>query len=145
LYAILSSLSGIPINQGFAVTGSVNQKGEIQAIGGVNQKVEGFFDVCKTKGLAGNQGVLIPKANVKNLMIKKEVIDAVKNKQFHIYPVATVEEGIAILTGKPVGKPDQEGNYPEDTIFGKVQQKLKKYLKKSMNLKKKFGTNNNEE
>jgi predicted ATP-dependent protease len=78
-------------------------------------------------------------------MIKKEVIDAVKNKQFHIYPVATVEEGIAILTGKPVGKPDQEGNYPEDTIFGKVQQKLKKYLKKSMNLKKKFGTNNNEE
>jgi lon-related putative ATP-dependent protease len=145
LYAILSSLSGIPINQGFAVTGSVNQKGEIQAIGGVNQKVEGFFDVCKTKALAGNQGVLIPKANVKNLMIKKEVIDAVKNKQFHIYPVATVEEGIAILTGKPVGKPDQEGNYPEDTIFGKVQQKLKKYLQKSMNLKKEFGAENDEE
>ncbi len=144
LYAILSSLSGIPINQGFAVTGSVNQKGEIQAIGGVNQKVEGFFDVCKTKGLAGNQGVLIPKANVKNLMIKKEVIDAVKNKQFHIYPVATVEEGISILTGKPAGKPDQEGNYPDGTIFGKVQQKLKKYIKKSMNLKKEFGTENDE-
>jgi lon-related putative ATP-dependent protease len=145
LYAILSSLSGIPINQGLAVTGSVNQKGEIQAIGGVNQKVEGFFDVCKTKGLTGDQGVLIPKSNVKNLMIKKNVIDAVKNKQFHIYSVATVEEGIAILTGRSVGEPDEEGNYPEDTIFGEVQQKLKKYLKKSMSLKKEFGDENNEE
>ena len=101
--------------------------------------------MCKTKGPAGNQGVLIPKANVKNLMIKKEVIEAVKNKQFHIYPVATVEEGITILTGKPVGQPDQEGNYPANTIFGKVQQKLKKYLKKSMNLKKEFGAENNDD
>ena len=145
LYAILSSLSGIPLNQGLAVTGSVNQKGEIQAIGGVNQKVEGFFDVCKSKGLTGNQGVLIPLANVKNLMVKKDVIDSVKAKQFHIYPVATVEEGIAILTGVTVGKPDAEGNYPENTIYGEVQQKLKKYLEKSMNLKKEFGSNNDEE
>ena len=140
----MSSLSGIPLNQGFAVTGSVNQKGEIQAIGGVNQKIEGFFDVCKTKGLTGNQGVLIPRANVKNLMVKKEVIDAVEGKQFHIYPVATVEEGIAILTGQTVGTPDAEGNYAENTIYGEVQQKLKKYLEKSMNLKKEFGANNDE-
>jgi predicted ATP-dependent protease len=139
LYAILSSLSGSPIDQGIAVTGSVNQKGEIQAIGGVNQKVEGFFEVCKTKGLTGKQGVLIPQANVKNLMLKKEVIDAVKQGKFHIYQVATVEEGIEILTGKPVGKPDEEGNYPDETLYGEVQQKLKKYLEKSMNLKKEFG------
>jgi lon-related putative ATP-dependent protease len=145
LYAILSSLSGSPIDQGIAVTGSVNQKGEIQAIGGVNQKVEGFFEVCKTKGLTGKQGVLIPRANVKNLMLKKEVIDAVKQGKFHIYQVATVEEGIEILTGKPVGKPDEEGNYPDETLYGEVQQKLKKYLEKSMNLKKEFGANNNEE
>jgi len=145
LYAILSSLSGTPINQGIAVTGSVNQKGEIQAIGGVNQKIEGFFDVCKTKGLTGNQGVLIPQANVKNLMLKKEVLDAVEKGQFHIYQVSTVEEGIEILTGKPVGQPDDEGNFPEGTVYGDVQQKLKKYLEKSMNLKKEFETNNNEE
>jgi predicted ATP-dependent protease len=145
LYAILSSLSGIAINQGLAVTGSVNQKGEIQAIGGVNQKVEGFYEVCKTKGLTGNQGVLIPKANVKNLMLKKEVIDVVKKGEFHIYPVATVEEGIEILTGKPVGIPDEESNYPEGTIYGEVQKKLQKYLEKSMNLKKKYGSGNNDE
>jgi predicted ATP-dependent protease len=142
LYAILSSLSGTPINQGIAVTGSVNQKGEIQAIGGVNQKIEGFFDVCKTKGLTGNQGVLIPQANVKNLMLKKEVLDAVAKGQFHIYKVATVEQGIEILTGKPVGQPDDEGNFPEGSVYGDVQQKLQKYLEKSMNLKKKFETNN---
>ncbi len=144
LYAILSSLSGIPIYQGIAVTGSVNQKGEIQAIGGVNQKIEGFFDVCKTKGLTGDQGVLIPRANVKNLMLKKEVIDAVKQGQFHIYQVATVEEGIEILTAKPVGKPDEDGNYPDETVYGAVQQKLQKYLQKSMNLKKEFGANNDD-
>jgi lon-related putative ATP-dependent protease len=144
LYAILSSLSGSPIDQGIAVTGSVNQKGEIQAIGGVNQKIEGFFEVCKTKGLTGKQGVLIPRANVKNLMLKKEVIDAVKDGKFHIYKVATVEEGIEILTGKPVGKPDEDGNYPDETVYGEVQQKLKKYLEKSMNLKKKYGSNNDE-
>jgi lon-related putative ATP-dependent protease len=144
LYAILSSLSGIPINQGLAVTGSVNQKGKIQAIGGVNQKIEGFFKVCQTKGLTGDQGVLIPKANVKNLMLRKEVIDSVAKGQFHIYPVATVEEGIATLTGMPVGTPDEEGNYFEGTIYGEVQKKLQNYLEKSMSLKKKFGSNNDE-
>ena len=138
LYAIISSLSGIPIHQGIAVTGSVNQKGKIQAIGGVNQKVEGFFEVCKSKGLSGKQGVLIPLANVKNLMLKKEVVDAVKKRKFHLYQVATVEEGIEILTGIKAGIPDDEGNYPADTVFGKVQAKLKSYLQRSFKLKKEF-------
>jgi len=138
LYAIISSLSNIPIHQGIAVTGSVNQKGEIQAIGGVNQKIEGFFDVCKSKGLAGKQGVLIPRANVKNLMLKKDVIDAVKKGEFHIYQVATVEEGIEILTDVPAGISDKDDNFPQGTVYGKVQAKLKKYLEQSFKLKKQF-------
>ena len=128
LYAILSSLAGIPIKQGIAVTGSVNQKGKIQAIGGVNQKVEGFFEVCKTKMLTGAQGVIIPRANTKNLMLRKEVIDAVKRRKFRVYQVATVEEGIEILTGVPAGKPDKEGNYSDGTVYGAVQKKLKQYF-----------------
>ncbi|MBW2513406.1 MAG: AAA family ATPase [Deltaproteobacteria bacterium] len=128
LYAILSSLSGCPIDQGIAVTGSVNQKGKVQAIGGVNQKIEGFFDVCKTKGLTGHQGVLIPVANVKNLMLKKEVVNAVEEGNFHIYQVAAIEEGIQILTGTPVGTPDESGHYPDDTLYGQVEKRLKKYL-----------------
>lgn len=142
LYAIISSLSDIPIHQGIAVTGSVNQKGKIQAIGGVNQKIEGFFDVCKAKGLTGKQGVMIPKANVKNLMLKKEIIDAVKSGTFHIYQVSTVEEGIEILTGFPAGIPDENGNYPEETVYGKVQKKLKGYLERSFKLKKQLETEN---
>lgn len=135
LYAILSSLSGIPIRQGFAVTGSVNQKGRIQAIGGVNQKVEGFFDVCKAKGFTGRQGVLLPKANMKNLMLKREVIHAVEKDQFHIYAVKNVEQGIEILTGMAAGAPNEQGEYPPDTLYGKVQQKLTHYLEQSMKLK----------
>ena len=138
LYAIISSLSGIPIKQGIAVTGSVNQKGKIQAIGGVNHKVEGFFDVCQAKGLNGKQGVMIPESNVKNLMLKKEVIDAVEEGKYHLYKVATVEEGIEILTGVPAGHRDEEGNYPEGTVFGAVQKKLKEYLEQSQKLKKEF-------
>jgi lon-related putative ATP-dependent protease len=136
LYAILSSLAGIPVNQGIAVTGSVNQKGKIQAIGGVNQKIEGFFEVCKTKGFSGKQGVIIPQANTKNLMLRKEVIDAVRKRKFHVYQVSTVEEGIEILTGVPAGKPDKDGNYPKKTVYGAVQQKLTCYFKKSQKLKK---------
>ncbi|MBU0987153.1 MAG: AAA family ATPase, partial [Proteobacteria bacterium] len=136
LYAVISSLSDIPIHQGIAVTGSVNQKGEIQAIGGVNQKIEGFFDVCKSKGLTGKQGVMIPRTNVKNLMLKKEVVDAVKKDKFHIYQVSTVEEGIEILTGVKAGTADAEGNFPPDTVFGRVQDTLKKYLQRSYRLKK---------
>jgi lon-related putative ATP-dependent protease len=138
LYAIISSLADIPIHQGIAVTGSVNQKGKIQAIGGVNHKIEGFFDVCEGKGLTGKQGVLIPRANVKNLMLKKEVIDAVKKGKFHIYQVSTVKEGIEILTGVTAGTPDEAGNYPEGTVYGKVQAKLKKYLERSIKFKKEF-------
>ena len=138
LYAILSSLADMPIKQGIAVTGSVNQKGKIQAIGDVNQKVEGFFEVCKEKGMNGQQGVMIPAANTRNLMLKREVIDAVKQKKFHIYQVSTVEEGIEILTGIPAGKPNTKGIYPQGTVYGAVQKKLKYYLERSQKIKKEF-------
>ncbi|BBO80738.1 ATP-dependent protease [Desulfosarcina ovata subsp. sediminis] len=140
LYAILSSLSGLPIRQGIAVTGSVNQKGQIQAIGGVNQKIEGFFDVCQSKGLTGDQGVMIPAANVKNLMLKKSVIDAVAANRFRIWQVSTVEAGIEILTGQSAGTPDSHGNYPPETVYGKVQQQLTTYLKQSLKLKKQYAS-----
>jgi predicted ATP-dependent protease len=136
LYAIISSLSGIPIKQEIAVTGSVNQKGQIQAIGGVNHKIEGFFEVCKANDLTGKQGVIIPRANVKNLMLRKEVIDAVKKRKFHVYQISTVEEGIEILTGMPAGKADKNGNFPDGTVYGAVQKKLAHYFKRSLQLKK---------
>lgn len=124
LYAILSALSGLPIRQGLAVTGSVNQNGDVQPIGGVNQKIEGFFRVCKAKGLTGDQGVLIPASNVENLMVHRDVVEAVRAGQFHIYPVTTIEEGIELLTGVPAGVPDDEGNYPTETVFGQVVARL---------------------
>jgi lon-related putative ATP-dependent protease len=127
LYAILSSLSGFPIKQCFAVTGSVNQKGEIQPIGGVNQKIEGFFDTCKARGLTGNQGVLIPHQNVINLMLKQEVVSAVRKGLFRIFPVKTINEGIEILTGVTAGEPQENGTYPEGTVNGQVQKKLQEY------------------
>lgn len=139
LYAIISSLADISIQQGIAATGSVNQKGKIQAIGDVNQKVEGFFEVCKEKSLTGKQGVIIPKANAKNLMLKREVLQAVKQKQFHIYTVAAVEEGIEILTGVPAGRPDRDGNYPPESVYGAVQRKLKRYLESLQKIKNEFG------
>ncbi|MFH0725350.1 MAG: AAA family ATPase [Pseudomonadota bacterium] len=132
LYAILSSLSGIPIHQGIAVTGSVNQKGQIQAIGGVIQKIEGFYDVCKVKGLTGRQGVIIPEANIRNLMLKREVVAAVEHGQFHIYRAATIKDGIEILTGVAAGGPNAGGDYPEDTVYGRVQKKLASYLSQSL-------------
>jgi len=132
LYAILSSLAQVPIRQGIAVTGSVNQKGMVQAIGGVNQKIEGFFEVCQIQGLTGKQGVMIPEANVNNLMLKGEVVDAVKQRKFHIYRVSRIEEGIELLTGIPAGRPDAEGNYPPETVYGKVQAKLAQYYRQSM-------------
>ena len=124
LYAILSALSGIPIKQGLAVTGSVNQNGEVQPIGGVNEKIEGFFRVCKAKGLTGEQGVLIPTTNIENLMLHREVVAAVDAGQFHIYPVTTIEEGIELLTGVPAGHPDGDGVYPEASVFGQVTARL---------------------
>ncbi len=126
LYALLSSLSDVPINQAIAVTGSVNQKGEIQAIGGVNEKIEGYFDICKLNGLDGTQGVMIPKQNIQNLNLDKEIVEAVKHGKFHVYAISTIEEGIEILTGVPAGKKDIPG-----TINYLVYQKLKKFAKAS--------------
>jgi predicted ATP-dependent protease len=127
LYAVLSSLSGYPIRQGIAVTGSVNQKGQIQSIGGVNEKIEGFFDVCAGRGLTNDQGVMIPSANIRNLMLRKDVVDAVDQGRFHIYHVSTIEQGIEVLTGVPAGRADEGAMFPENTVFGAVQQKLKKF------------------
>jgi lon-related putative ATP-dependent protease len=124
LYALLSSIAEVPINQSFAVTGSINQKGEVQAIGGVNDKIEGFFEICNTRGLTGEQGVLIPQANVKHLMLRPDVVEAVDRGQFHIYAVETVDQGIELLTGMPAGEADEEGHFPEDTVNGKVQRRL---------------------
>ena len=135
LYALLSSLSGIPINQSLAVTGSVNQKGQIQPIGGVNEKIEGFFQICKMRGLTGDQGVMIPIQNVNNLQLSAEVVEAVKNNQFHIYSVSTIEEGIEILTGVPAGRKDKNGKFPAGTINYLVYEKLKKYAKINQNEK----------
>ncbi|MGO9482091.1 MAG: AAA family ATPase [Candidatus Kryptoniota bacterium] len=125
LYALLSSLSNLPIKQGIAVTGSVNQKGDIQPIGGVNQKIEGFYQVCKAKGLTGDQGVIIPHQNVKDLVLRGEVIQAVKEKKFHVYPVERIEEGIQILTGKPAGKQNAKGQYMSGSVFQLVAKRLK--------------------
>ena len=129
LYGLLSSLSGIPINQAIAVTGSVNQKGQIQPIGGVNEKIEGYFQVCKVRGLDGSHGVMIPVQNIDNLQLSDEIIDAVKNKKFHIYAVSTIEEGIEVLTGVPAGKKDKYGHFPAGTINRLVYEKLRKYAK----------------
>jgi predicted ATP-dependent protease len=125
LYALLSSLSGVPIKQNIAVTGSVNQKGEIQPIGGINQKIEGFFEVCRAKGLTGEQGVMMPAKNLKHLMLRDEVIDAVKAGQFHIWAVNTIDEGIQILTGVEAGQRKDAGGYPEGTVNYKVDKCLR--------------------
>jgi len=125
LITLLSSLAEIPIKQNFAITGSVNQKGMIQPIGGVNEKIEGFFDICIAMGLTGDQGVVIPHQNVKNLMLKKEIIEAVKNKKFHIYPIKTIDDGIEILTGKDAGKRNANGKFRKGTINELVDSKLR--------------------
>jgi lon-related putative ATP-dependent protease len=130
LYCILSALSGLPIQQSFAVTGSVNQKGEVQAIGGVNEKIEGFFEVCKIKGLTGAQGVLIPDSNVLNLMLKDEVVDAIKAGKFHIYPIRTIEEGVELLTGIPAGKRREDGTFEPNSVFARTDQRLKELAEK---------------
>lgn len=124
IYAILSSLSQKPIRQDIAVTGSVNQIGRVQAIGGVNEKIEGFYHICKRKGFTGNQGVMIPTANVPNLVLRTEVVKAVDEGKFRIYAVDTIEEGIEILTGMPAGEQQEDGSYPEGTLFHLVEKKL---------------------
>ena len=132
-YAILSSLSGIPINQSIAVTGSVNQKGFIQPIGGVNEKIEGFYQVCKSRGLDGSHGVIIPIQNVMNLHLSDEVIESVKNGDFHIYAISSLDEGIEILTGVPAGKKNKDGNFPAGTIKYLAYEKLKHYNENAKN------------
>src|SRR5437870_1866073 len=124
LYAILSALSDLPIKQNFAVTGSVNQKGEVQAIGGVNEKIEGFYHTCKAKGLKGDEGVLIPKSNEQHLMLCEAVVEAVKQRRFHIYPVSTIDEGIEILTGVKAGAVKSDGDYEADTVHFKANKRL---------------------
>jgi len=125
VYALLSALSGVPLRQDIAVTGSVNQQGDIQCIGGVNHKIEGFFDVCKLKGLTGTQGAMIPRENTEDLMLRENVVEAVAQGKFHIYPVSTIEQGIEILTGISAGTRDAAGKYPEDTIFGMADKRLR--------------------
>ncbi len=125
LYALLSALADVPIKQSFAITGSVNQLGEIQAIGGVNEKIEGFFEICEHRGLTGDQGVLIPPANVRNLMLSQKVVDAANKGRFHIYAVNTIDQGIELLTGVPAGQRDADGSFPEGSINAKVEDRIK--------------------
>jgi predicted ATP-dependent protease len=124
LYALLSALAEVPIAQSLAITGSVNQHGEVQPIGGVNEKIEGFFDVCVQRGLTGKQGVLIPQANVQHLMLRHDVVDACRQGRFHIYPVTDVDQGIELLTGVPAGTRDSEGRFAEGSINARVEQRL---------------------
>jgi predicted ATP-dependent protease len=124
IYALFSALASLPLEQGIAVTGSVDQKGRIQPVGGVEHKIEGFFRVCALKGLNGRQGVLIPAANVPDLMLDEEVVLAVRRKRFHVWPVGTVDEGIAILTGRPAGARRGDGTYPEGSIMALVDRRL---------------------
>ncbi len=125
LYAILSALSDIPLKQNIAVTGSVNQLGEVQPVGAVNHKIEGFFDTCALKKVNGEQGVMIPRRNLKHLMLRDDVVDAVKKDKFHIWAVSTIDEGIQILTGTKAGKKRADGSYPKGTINFKVDERLK--------------------
>jgi predicted ATP-dependent protease len=141
LYVLLSAISGVPAYQGIAVTGSVSQKGEVQPIGGVNHKIEGFFDICAYKGLTGKQGVMIPEKNVNNLMLRRDVVEAVEKGKFHIYPVTTVEEGIEILTGMEAGEIQEDGSYPEGTLYRQVDDKLKEMAE----MEKEFGKSKEEE
>jgi lon-related putative ATP-dependent protease len=131
LYALMSALSDLPIRQGFAVTGSVNQRGEVQAIGGANEKIEGFFEVCKARGLTGEQGVLIPASNVRHLMLHEDVVEACRKGEFAIYGVETVDQGLEILTGVPAGEPDADGIYPKGTINRMVADRLAGFAEKA--------------
>lgn len=130
VYALLSSLSGVPLRQEIAVTGSINQHGEIQPIGGVNMKIEGFYDVCKTRGLTGTQGVIIPKQNVKDLMLRHDIVAATEKNLFHIYAISSVDEGIEILTGKPAGKRSAKGLFPRGSINARVDSQLREFSRK---------------
>jgi predicted ATP-dependent protease len=138
LYCMLSALSGVPLKQNIAVTGSVDQFGNIQPIGGVNEKIEGFFSYCKVFGLTGEQGVMIPHQNEQHLMLSHEVLDAVRKGKFHIWSVKTIDEGIEILTDVSAGVPDEKGEYPEDSIHGKTKGCLESWIERSFRHKKKM-------
>ena len=125
IYALLSSLSGLPIRQDLAVTGSVNQQGDVQPIGGVNEKIEGYYDVCRVRGFTGTHGILIPTQNVEDLMLRDDVIESVAAGRFHIYPVARIEEGVEMLTGVPAGTRDAKGHFAPDTVLGLVDERLR--------------------
>lgn len=125
VYALLSSLAACPIDQGIAVTGSVNQRGDIQPVSGINEKIEGFFDICRQQGLTGTQGVLLPAQNVDDLMLRQEVCTAITNGQFHLYPLASIEDGLPLLTGVPAGKRQAPEGYEPDTINGRVDAQLR--------------------
>ena len=127
LYTLLSALSDVPLRQNLAVTGSVNQHGVVQPIGGVNEKIEGFFDVCRDRGLTGDQGVLIPASNVEHLMLRPDVVEAAEAGDFHVYPVETIDQGIELLTGVEAGTRDEQGAFPEDTINGRVEARLREF------------------
>ncbi len=127
LYALLSALADVPIQQSLAVTGSVNQYGQVQAIGGVNEKIEGFFDICNTRGLTGKQGVLIPASNITHLMLRPDVVAASRKRKFNIYPVETISQGIETLTGVPAGKRGRTGEFPKGTVFDRVEARLREY------------------
>jgi predicted ATP-dependent protease len=124
LCALLSALSGLPIKQNFAITGSVNQNGEVQPIGGVNEKIEGFFEVCQARGLDGRHGVIIPQSNAKHLMLRQDVVEAVRAGRFHIHAIANVDEAVELLTGTRAGRRDAQGNYPRDSVNDRVQARL---------------------
>lgn len=130
LYALLSSISTLPLKQGIAVTGSVNQKGEIQPVGGITRKIEGFFAACKLQGLTGEQGVLIPAQNVVNLMLDAEVVEAVRENKFHLYAIKTIDEGLEVLTGTPAGERGKDGEYPAGTFNALIEKNLKEYYKR---------------
>jgi len=136
LCALLSALGEIPIRQSLAVTGSVNQRGQVQPIGGVNEKIEGFFDVCRARGLTGGHGVLIPASNVKHLMLRAEVVDACAAGQFAVYPIETVDQAVALLTGVPAGEPDAQGQYPAGTVNQRVAARLQELFQ----LRLKYGS-----
>jgi predicted ATP-dependent protease len=132
LYALLSALADLPIRQSLAVTGSVNQHGQVQAIGGVNEKIEGFFDICRAQGMNGDQGVLIPSSNVKHLMLRPDVVEAVAAGRFHVYPVETIDQGIGLLTGVPAGKADETGTFPAGSVNQRVEARLRELAERRL-------------